>query len=1126
MIMRLFSLLMLVGTLTVSAKSWSQQTKIDLQMQNSSVGDILMSIENGSRYLFIYDAGVINALDKKSIDVKGKNIEDVLNHLFKDTNVAYRIKDRQVFLYEKDTLPSVLFSEQGQIGVKGRVTDSSSAPLPGVSVVIKGTTNGTITDFDGKYTLANVPADATLVFSFVGMKTQEISVAGKANISVIMAEETIGLEEVVAVGYGTMKKVNLTGAVEQVTAEQLETKAAANLGLALQGLIPNLNITIDDGNPVKNPSFNIRGGTSFSGNSFQTGSPLILVDGVPMQINDLNPIDIDNISVIKDASAAAIYGARAAYGVILVTTKKGKKDSTPNISYSSKFSIQKVMKDPDILSSVEWQQGYMNAKVLNGGNFSSSDQTKLDMLINYANNPETAPVYYMEGSRLWWVANVNPWEEAYKDWAPMQDHVISLSGGGARNTYYASLGYRDQDGLLDIGDDYRKTYNASMGFSSDVTTWLNIDTKALFTQLDTKKPQGQSVYEEDTTFRHLVLYAWRSLMEPKYAPANSPVGAMPTHRSLNAYLNDGHIRSASQTLMLKIAATVKIFDSLNFKTDFAYRSVQGKDKLFLPLVWRVEKSWTPFTEGYSTINKTFSKSDYFVYNAYFDFNKVFKDKHEVSGVVGFNQESYKYGSLYAQGLNMITESVPVIKLTTGSQTILDNESHWAIRGAFIRFNYIFDNRYLFEMNGRYDGTSKFPTASRFKFFPSFSAGWRISEEKFMEKTKSVLSNLKLRGSYGSLGNQDVNNYAYISTYGLTSQVAHIINGTRPIGITAPGLVSADLTWETATTLNFGLDATLFNKLTLNYDWYNRKTKDILTAAEKLPSVLGVSVPQKNSGVMRTTGWEFSAKWNDKVNELNYGIAFTLADYQSEILRYSGNPQKLISSLYEGRKMGEIWGLVTQSLFQTYDEIAAAPLQKRYYGGVWRPGDVRYQDINGDEEITPGLSTVADPGDQKIIGNDTPRYQFGLNTGLSWRNFDFNMFWQGVGKREYWTNSYYYWGYIGGADASGPTWTYYNSWTPDRTDAFFPAFKSASYNKVTQSRYLLNAAYARLKDITLGYTLPKYLTKKIKVDNIRIYASGYNLAKISGTPDILDPEILTDDSYAQVHYYTFGIQAKF
>ena len=277
--------------------------------------------------------------------------------------------------------------------------------------------------------------------------------------------------------------------------------------------------------------------------------------------------------------------------------------------------------------------------------------------------------------------------------------------------------------------------------------------------------------------------------------------------------------------------------------------------------------------------------------------------------------------------------------------------------------------------------------------------------------------------------------------------------------------------------------------------------------------------------MKTTGWEFSTRWNDHLNELNYSITFSLADYQSEIVSYSGNPQKLISSLYEGKKMGEIWGYVTQSLFQTYDEIAAAPPQKRIYGGVWRPGDVRYEDINEDEEITPGLGTVADPGDKKIIGNNTPRYQFGLNTSLSWRNFDFSMFWQGVGKRDYWTESRWYWGYIRGADASGTTWTYYNSWTPDRTDAFFPAFKSASYNKQVQSRYLINASYARLKDITLGYTLPQDLTQKIKISNLRVYASGYNLAKISGTPHMLDPEVL-NERYAPVHYYTFGIQVKF
>ncbi len=1119
-IMRLSAFFLIVCfSHTWAISGYSQETKLTLKMNDSKIIEVLNEIEEQSEFYFLFNQKLVDVEREVDINVEKKTIDNIMQGLFAGTNVNYLIYDRQIILttFNKELIP-----EQTSI-VSGKVRDSNNQPLPGVSIVLKGTTQGTITDSDGNYTLSNIPPDAVLVFSFVGMRTQEVVVGSQITINVTMDEEVIGIDEVVAIGYGTQKKVNLTGAVEQVTSKDLETKTASNLGLALQGVVPNLNVTITDGNPTKNPSFNIRGGTSFSGNIFLNGSPLILVDGVSMEFVDLSPSDIESISVIKDASAAAIYGARAAYGVILVTTKKGTKDLAPTVSYSSSYSMQSVMKDPGILSGAEWQQVIMDEKVLNGSNYSESDQKKLEALLNRANNPETAPNYYMEGNSIVWVENVNPWEIVYKDWAPLQNHNISLSGGGNRNTYYASLGYRDQNGLMDIGEDYRKTYNATLALSTDVTNWLNIDTKVLFTQLDTQIPYGGG-YTQDVVLLQIMQWSWRNLMMPKYTPADSPGGGIPTNRAINGFLGDGHRRQLSQTLMTQIGANVKLTDFLSFKTDFAYRSIHGKMKQFLPSLARISQAWSPST-NIGTIAKTFSRDEYFVYNAYLDFNKSFLDKHEISGVLGFNQELYKYDSLNANSREFITNSVPVIKLTTGAQTITDNESHWAIRGAFMRFNYNYNNKYLFEMNGRYDGTSKFPTASRFKFFPSFSGAWRISEESFMESTKQILSDLKLRVSYGSLGNQDVINYAYIATNPVTLQVPYIFNGKSPIGVSAPGLVSPDLTWETATTIDFGLDATLFEKLTFSYDWYERTTRDILTAAEKLPSVLGTSVPQMNSGVMKTTGWEFSTRWRDTWNKLNYNIVFSLADYQSEIVSYLGNPQKLISSLYEGKKMGEIWGYVTEGIFQSYEEIDAAPSQTRINGGVWRPGDVRYANNNNDDVISPGLGTVEDPGDMKIIGNSTPRFQFGLNTSLAWKNFDFNMFWQGVGKRDFWTDSQYYWGYITGSDAAGTNWTYSNSWTPERTDAFFPAYKIAAYNSQVQTRYLINAAYARLKDITVGYTFPGHLTKN-KVSSLRVYASGNNLAKISRVPKTLDPDILTGSTYAPVHHFTFGVQVKF
>lgn len=1114
-----FLLMFIFVTQLFALNSKAQNAVIELQSNNLPIEELFKTIEAQTDYLIVYSTSEIRSNFNVSLSKKKAQVSEILDEVLSNRGLKYEFSDNYIILSKSDK------QQSNKRKISGTVTDSQGEVIIGANIVEKGTNNGTITDMDGHFQL-DVANNAILVTSYIGYVSQEIKVNRKNIISIILGENSEALEEVVVVGYGTQKKVNLTGAVEQVTTKELANKSVANLGQALQGLIPNLNISIPNGNPISAASYNIRGATSFSGSDFVSGSPLIMVDGIPMDINNLNPDDIESISVIKDASAAAIYGARAAYGVILVSTKKGKRELAPKISYSGSYTIQSPTGDPGLLSSLDYQEAIMNAMVLEGGSPSKDDDYKLEQVKNYYNNPTRSLPYYMNGNNIVWVGNVNPWKELIKKNAPMHNHVLSISGGGNRSSYYASLGYRDQDGIIRVNQDWKKTYNATLGITSDITKWLTVDAKVLYTQYKSQIPHGQG-YTESNVFEFLAMQGWRNLLTPRYTPEDSPVGVKETHIALNGL--SGNINNKTENLMFKIGASVKLIDNLVFKTDFAYKSTRSNEKTTLPLIPRISTSWVPVTEGYSTLKKSSTSNDYFVYNAYADYSKVFKEKHDISVVAGFNQELYKSDDLWAQGLDMITDNVPVLKLTTGTKTLGDNESHWAIRGAFFRLNYIFDNKYLFEMNGRYDGTSKFPKDRRFKFFPSFSIGWRLSEEKFMENLRSKLSNLKLRASFGSLGNQDVNNYAYISTYGLVPQVAYIMNGSSPIGITPPGLVSPDLTWETATTFDVGLDITLIDKLTVNYDWYKRKTKDILTSAEKLPSVLGANIPNKNSGEMETTGWELSAKWNDRLeNGLTYGVTFMLSDYQSKVISFSGNPSKLISSLYEGKKMGEIWGYVTEGLFQSYEEIEKAPTQIKIDGGVWRPGDVKFKDLNGDNEIDYGATTVDNPGDKKIIGNSTPRFQFGLNVDLAWKGFDFNMFWQGTGKRDYWTNSYLYWGLIRGSNingGSGTKWTYNNSWTPNRTDAYFPAFKPAEKNMSIQSRYLLNAAYAKLKNVTIGYTIPQIIMSKIGIERLRIYASGYNLLTISKVPDILDPEML-NDAYPTLHSFTFGAQITF
>jgi TonB-linked SusC/RagA family outer membrane protein len=1108
---------------------YSQTTKLSLDLKNTSVKEVLGNIETQSEFFFLYSEKIIDVNREVNIEVHESTIEKILDRIFAGTSVNYIVKGRQIVLTTPEAnLFETPSASQQQKKVSGKVTDSSGGALPGVSVVVKGTTTGVITDFDGKFTIAKILENSILQFSFVGMKTQEIVVGNKSNINITLSEETVGIEEVVAVGYGVQKKINLTGAIEQVKEKELANKAVANIGQALQGLVPNLNVSIADGNPVTNATYNIRGGTSFSGGSFLTGSPLFLVDGVEMDINRLNSEDIESISVIKDASAAAIYGAKGAYGVILVTTKRGTKEKTPEISYSGSFQLGNPMDGPDLLNSVEYQQAYLNAITLGGGVPTTKDEYTLKMITNHYNNPQTAPAYYMDGSTIVWVANTNSWKELVREWAPIQKHVLSVSGGGNKSTYYASIGIQDQKGIMAVNEDWKKRYNGMIGFSADVTNWFNIDLKAIFTQYVSQIPYSQSGYNENDIFSVIANSAGRDLLMPILTPSDSPVGAIPTDNHVGYLQRTGNQKTLSEDLIMKIASTVKLFKGLNLKADFAYNPQSNYVKSAIPVYSRIEYSWTnPSTAlfDHSSLTKNYSRSETFMTNAYLDYSKTIKEKHEISAVAGFNEELYRGNSLDATVKDLVSINIPVLSLSTGVKTINDNELHWANRGAFGRFNYVYDKKYLFEINGRYDGSSKFSKDGRFKFFPSFSAGWRISEEPFMKTTKKVLNNLKLRTSYGSLGNQNVSNYAYISSYGRTAQVAHLFNGVRPLGITPPGLVSSSLTWETATTIDFGLDATLFNKLTLNYDWYSRETKDILSAGEKLPSVLGAAVPMKNSGTMKTNGWEFSVRWNDQLgNGVKYNLTFVLSDYQSKVIKYSGNPQKLISSLYEGQKMGEIWGFETAGIFQSYDEIANSPDQRtKLDGGVWRPGDIRYADLNDDKIISDGSGTVADPGDKKIIGNSTPRFQFGFTTDLSWKNFDFNMFWQGTGKRDYWIKSTYYWGMIAGG--IGTKWGYNHSWTPDRTDAFLPAYKNAEKNMLVQSRYLFNAAFARLKNISIGYTMPENLTKKIDVSKLRIFVSGYNLFSITKIPRVLDPEILTS-SYPMLHTYTVGLQVTF
>ncbi len=1118
-------LLFMVSVVSVMATdSYAQSARLTLQLNNQTIKEVLGQVENQSKFRFFYNEKV-DVSKKVSLNAQNQTVFDILDKILQGTNIEYQVIGRQIALFYKGESGNWEASVQ-QLKISGTVTNAQGEPLPGVSVVVKGTVKGTVTNVDGKYSL-QVSGDDVLEFSFIGLKKQEVPVDGKNKIDVTMEEDAIGIEEVVAVGYGIQRKVNLTGAVSQVKSDVLESRAITNIGQGLQGVVPNLNISISDGSPNTSASYNIRGGTSFSGNSFTEGSPLILVDGFESSdMNQINPEDIESISVLKDASSAAIYGARAAYGVILITTKQGKKGEKVKVTYSSSYQLSKPVAIPDLLDSYTIQLAKNDAKKLTGQSPSTTELNKLQWMKEYIDNPETAPVYKTDGNAITWVGNTDVYGEAVRDWSPTQKHSINVSGGSEKINYYASISYQKREGLYKINTDIQNRYNILLNLTTDVNKWLSIDYKASYNKTDYTEPYNNS--GKEGWWYAMAQNPEYNINMPMKTPEDSPVGVMYTDNILSYMDYGSENKGIKETNLLRVAPTVKITKGLSLKGDFSYESYNYKGKTVVPELENVALTWTPVISPHTTPSWLYKETDHqdkFALNIYGDFSKTFFGKHHIHALAGFNQEWVKYDELWSKGTDLLTSSLRVISQTVGTQTTGDSESEWAIRGAFGRFNYNYNEKYLFEFNGRYDGTSKFPTDSRFKFFPSFSAGWRISEENFAESFRDVLNNLKIRASYGSLGNQNVSNYIYYPSYGTIAQVRYLFNGSRPMGITAPDLVSSTLTWETATTIDFGFDISLINKLDFSFDWYNRTTSDILVAGDQYPAVLGTDAPTENSGEMKTVGWEVTTTWRDQLpNGLKYNISLVLSDYQSEITQFDGNPEGVLSSLYVGQKMGEIWGYETMGLFQSREEIIEAPSQSNINSGIWYPGDVRYKNLDGDDNIFTGSNTVDNPGDRKIIGNNTPRYQFGINMNAEWKNFDLNLFFQGIGKRDYWTDDKFYWGQMK-LDGTGTWYSYENSWTTEKTDAFFPGYRYFDGNTQIQTRYLQNAAYFRLKNLTLGYTFPAKLTKRASIEKARIYFSGQNIWEWTDIVSTLDPETV-DATYPMIRSYALGLQISF
>lgn len=1008
--------------------------------------------------------------------------------------------------------------------VSGQVTDAATGEsMPGVNVVVKGTTAGTSTNGEGQFELNVSSLQDTLVFSFIGYQTREVPINGRANIDVALQSQAISGEEVVVVGYGSQRKVNLTGSVSSVNVEDLENRPVANVQQALQGVVPSLQISTSaaTGEPGADMNMNIRGLTSLEGSS----DPYVLVDGIPMGINDIDPNDIESISVLKDAASTAIYGSRGSHGVILITTKSGSKQTGYNISYSANFAASSIINMPQNADPLSFAHA-MNESGANAGRSPYYDEQQLQWIEQNMENPGSAPTMQPSPDGTQWInqarglrtSGATDWNSVYfRDFGQRQKHNLSISGGKEDLSFYVSGGYFDELGLLKHADDYYTRYNLSAKVDAKAASWLDLSLSAKYRYAEQEYPNvGWLGGEAGRSFMMVLLSRSKPTM-PKYYPgtetwvSQTNVPHMKNHKTLE------------QQRQYVLAPTITIEPVENWVTNIQvnYRFNDDDERFTQTRIPNAVPdgsggsilTWPPLTSTYYR-PRTFANT-YLSPNIFTEYTNSFK-RHNFTVLGGYQHEVYKYSNFMIEANQLLTESVRSVNTTVGEKYINDNKGHWATQGVFGRLNYDFDEKYLLEFNFRYDGSSRFAPNDRWGFFPSISSGWVISDENFYP-LKEAVEFMKFRASYGSIGNQNVANYLYIPTMS-TGQTNYLFGGEREWRVGTPNISSINLTWEKVNTLDFGLDIeALDNRLGITADWYESKTHDLVGPGRSLPAVLGTSVPKENIGEVTIRGWEAEISWRDQIGDFAYNIKGSISDYTQTVTEYR-NPTKSLTTYYEGMKLGEIWGFETAGIFQSEQEVEDWTVDQSYlYSGAWLPGDVKYVDQDGDNELTIGDNTRDNPGDRKIIGNSSPRYQFGLNFDASWNQFDIMVYFQGVAKRDLDLRQL---GTFRG-HANGPLhavvyeehldyWRDETSPLGSNTDAYFarPYSQFIGQNNknygLPTDRYLQSGAYMRLKNIQLGYRIPASFREKAGISNGRIYLSAENILTITNLM-MFDPE---------------------
>jgi len=1129
---------------------------VTLRFERAKLKTVMDEITRQCDLSFAYSREVVDADRIVSIDLKDAPIDAALQSLFPSGNgIDYAIKNRKILLSAGKQSLHV------DTVVSGRVADDQNRPLVGATVVVAGTSQGTTTDLDGNFSLRVNAVDPVLKVDYLGYEPQELRVSpSQTTFDIRLALSSKAIDDVVVVGYGTVKRRDLVGAVDQVDRKVIEDRSTGTLARALQGQLPGLNITFTDSKPTRGASVNVRG----SGSIGAGGSTLVLIDGVEGSINAINPQDVESVSVLKDASSSAVYGARGAFGVVLITTKSAKK-GTPVINYNGSVTINRRTVTPDVVTDgltwINWWKdcynGYYNGSKALLNHVDSTipyTETIYQELIRRSQDPSLARTTALSGHDQfgWAYYDSTDWHSLfYKDYNWSTEHNLSISGGGDQADYYISGRFYDMDGIYKVGNDSYKKYDVRAKGTLKVRPWLRLTNNMSVSVIDAYEPKHQ---KNNSQIPRLINHTAMPL-----SPVKNPDGTWTAAAAKSGYaaFSEGTSWRTNDYVYLRNKFDVNIDlvkDVLTASADYSYNYTNRKRMDAQTVIEYSKKPGEILYESEaagSNLQSVEYQTRYQSANAYLNWSPKLGDDHTFKALAGWNIEKQKYETLTIKREGFVTASKPSFGLMNGTTTDPTVGGYiWSYVGAFFRLNYGYKGKYLAEVSGRYDGSSKFPTNSKWGFFPSASVAWRVSEEPWMKWSEEWLDNAKIRLSAGSMGNGNVSPYSYTSEMTVSTADDIVLGGSYPSYTSVGSTVPVSLTWEKSTTYDVGLDLDFFNnRLSVSGDYYRRYTTDMYTASVALPAVYGTGSPKGNNAEMKTDGWELSLSWRDSFKlggkPFDYSIKAMVWDSKSVITKYVNDTGSLgtvkgfienggsPSSYYVGMTVGEIWGYTVAGLFRDQADIDSSAIHDFVQASdkVTRPGQVKIADLDGNGFIDPGNFAVDDHGDLRIIGNQSPRYRYGVNLSARWNGIGLSVFLQGVGARDWYPGSDagMFWGKYGRPffalipSIHNYTDDMYSAERNNWDTAYWPRMTTYQSNgtknwtrllEIPNTRYIQSAAYLRVKNIQLDYSFPKHICSAIRLQGLKIYVNAENLFTFTPlhkyAPNF-DPEGLSYDS---------------